>query len=86
MLFPSGYATFFPPTGELLYCFGGRGMRAVHPTTGKQRLLALHEELGLPEHVGGVRLYADVDPARDRVFFHSFESGRIVVALSGLTP
>jgi hypothetical protein len=78
------FVAFFPPTGELVYCTGPKGLTAVHPTTGAQRLLATAEELGLPVDLRHLRLCPDVDPARDRMFFHSHETGRTVVALSGL--
>jgi hypothetical protein len=78
--------TFFPPTGELLHRSDHTGLIATHPTTGAQRLLATAEELGIPSGMSEDEtiLCADVNPARDRMFFQSHKTGRIVVALSGL--
>jgi hypothetical protein len=80
------YGEFFPPSGEVLFYWREMGLIALHPATGALRLLATPQEVGIPERVAGTLLHADRDPARDRVFLSSFDTGRTVVVLSGLAP
>jgi hypothetical protein len=77
---------YFTPTGELLHCTGKTGLIVTHPTTGAQRLLATAQEVAIAEDVRCLKLDADADPARDRVFFYSFDTGRIVGTFSGVAP